>query len=53
MSLNPNGIDILEKNIGNIDWLYLSANPNIFELDIIKYNKDISDMANILDSIIC
>jgi len=38
LSLNPNAIYILEKNIDKIDWHNLSRNPNA--IHILKENKD-------------
>jgi len=33
LSLNPNAIPILSKNMDKIYWPFLSKNPSIFELD--------------------
>jgi len=33
LSMNPNAIPILEKNLDKVDWAYLSENPNIFGYD--------------------
>ena len=38
LSLNPNAIDLLEKNQDKIDWLYLSGNPNAIVL--LEKNQD-------------
>jgi hypothetical protein len=32
LTLNPNAIHLLEKNIDKILWSWLSSNPSIFEL---------------------
>jgi hypothetical protein len=40
LSINPNAINLLEKNIDKIDWYYLSQNPNIFELDNIEMSEN-------------
>jgi hypothetical protein len=37
--LNPNAIQLLEKNLDKVNWRYLSKNPNIFEYDY-KAMKD-------------
>jgi hypothetical protein len=34
--MNPNAISLLEKNQDKINWVWLSSNPNIFELDYEK-----------------
>ena len=38
LSLNPNAIDLLEKNFDKINWYMLSANPNAIHL--LEQNQD-------------
>ena len=38
LSLNPNAIEILKRNLNRIDWGLLSANPNAIE--ILKENPN-------------
>jgi len=38
LSLNPNAIPILEKNLDKVDWRYLSLNPNA--IPILEKNLD-------------
>ena len=41
--MNPNAIDLLEKNIDKINWYFLSKNPSIFELDTNEMKIQIKD----------
>ena len=38
LSLNPNAIDLLEKNQDNLNWFNLSENPNA--IDLLEQNLD-------------
>jgi hypothetical protein len=43
LNTNPNVIRLFEKNINKINWIWLSMNNNIFELnyDYLKQRMDI------------
>ena len=44
LSENPNAIELLEENPDKINWIYLSENPSIFELDYAKMRENNQDM---------
>ena len=50
LSMNPNAIHILEKNLDKVDWSYLSKNPNaihILEKNLEKVNwRELSSNPN-------
>ena len=63
MSLNPNGIHLLEANPNKINWIlkanpkyinwnWLLGNPSIFKIDIKQYKINITEKANILDNLL-
>ena len=43
LSENPNAIHLLEKNFNKIDWIFLSLNPKIFEIDRVKWRKQMEE----------
>jgi hypothetical protein len=47
--MNPNAIPILENNLDNVDWSYLSFNPSIFyrEIDEFCFNKEFKTEKNL------
>ena len=53
LSRNPSAIKLLEiiaqNNDNSVDWIRLSTNPSIFEIDTLQYNIDITKKANIID----
>ena len=52
LSRNPGAIHLLEQNMNKIDWLFLSKNPNIFEIDTNQLKINADDQAKIIDKII-
>ena len=44
LSLNPNAINLLEKNQDKINWNELSRNPSIFEMDYEAMRKNNQDL---------
>ena len=51
ISLNPNAIELIEKNLDKINWKYLAQNPSAIELleenlDKIEFNSFIAENPN-------
>jgi hypothetical protein len=40
LSINPNAIELLEKNMDKINWCNISINPSIFQLDYDAMRKN-------------
>ena len=56
LSINPSAIKLLEiiaqnndNPLGSVDWIRLSTNPSIFEIDILQYETDINNKAKNID----